>query len=173
MKKCTRCGAEIADDALWCPKCGVNLSEENACCPRCGQPVNADDDFCGSCGYQLKEQYAQPAQQVVVQERPVEYERPRRPLYIPKGPEDNVLGLVSFVITMVGLFGFLFTSWFGFGFLFIFLCPITLIMSFIALFKQPRTYAIIAFVISLLECIGMLIVLLFFSAIVGAFFSNM
>jgi len=158
MKKCANCGADVKDDALWCPECGADVGVAGSDQQQPGwQPT------------------PQPAVEPVVQQQPAveQEERPRprrRPLIIPR-EEQNTLGLVSFILTMVGMFGFLFTSWLGFGLLLIFLFPVTLIMSFIAMFKKPRGFAIAAFIISLLECLSVLIVVIFFGALIGAMFS--
>jgi len=146
---------------------------QGAFCPHCGKPVVAGGSFCPSCGAALaggQPQRVMVIEKQVEREEPRERRRPRRPLIIHK-EETNTLGIVSFVLTMVGLFGFLFTSWLGFGLLFIFLAPLTLLLSFIALFKKPRGFAIAAFIISLLECLGMLVTIIFFGAIISAMFS--
>ena len=138
-------------------------------CPACGYKVTPGDAFCGKCGNPLGGK--NPEESVVVEEKHEEEpRRPRRPLYIPQ-EEQNTLGVIGFVLTMVGVAGFWFTSWIGIGFLFIFLWPISLIVSFIAMFKKPRAFAVAGFIISLLECLGLLIVILFFGALFSAVFS--
>ena len=141
-------------------------------CPACGSPVVTGSAFCSKCGSPLAGGAGAAPRVVVVEKK--EEERPRRPkprpIIIPK-EEQNVLGIVSFVLTMVGLFGFLFTIWYGIGIFLVFLWPITLILSFIAMFKKPRSFAIAAFIISLFECLGLLVVILFFGAVLSAIFS--
>jgi hypothetical protein len=39
------------------------------------------------------------------------------------------------------------------------------------MFKKPRAFAVAGFIISLLECLGLLIVILFFGALFSAVFS--
>lgn len=195
MKICSNCGAEIADDALWCPSCGVDAGQaadgpqtmlqtpptpvsspvSSGFCPACGTQIQAGAAFCPACGNSLNANAVPQQQQVVqrvvvVEKQKEEPRRAPRPIVIPK-EEHNTLGLVSFILTMVGLFGFLFTSWIGIGFICVVLWPITLIMSFIAMFKSPRGFAIAAFIISLLECLSILVVILFFGAVLSAIFS--
>jgi len=110
------------------------------------------------------------AEPVVVSEQPAEQPRRRRPLFIPK-KEENVMGIVSFVLTMVGVIGIVTLSWFGVGLVFLFLFPLTMILGFIAMFKKPRGFAVAAFVISLLANLTTLIILLFFGFLFGALFS--
>ena len=194
MKVCANCGAEIQDNALWCPGCGADAGQavdtpetmlrvepepspvpvSPAFCPSCGNPVAEKSAFCPACGASLNAGVV-PQQQVVqrvvvVEKQKEEPRRTPRPIIIPK-EEHNTLGLISFILTMVGLFGFLFTSWIGIGFICVILWPITLIMSFIAMFKSPRGFAIAAFIISLLECLSILVVILFFGALISAIFS--
>lgn len=194
MKVCANCRTEMQDDALWCPRCGADAGQavdspetmlrvepdpapmpaSPAFCPSCGNPVAENSAFCSACGASLNAN-AVPQQQVVqrvvvVEKQREEPRRPSRPIIIPK-EEHNTLGLISFILAMVGLFGFVITGWLGIGLVCIILWPITLILSFIALFKSPRGFAIAAFVISLLECIGMLITIIFFGALISALFS--
>lgn len=81
------------------------------------------------------------------------------------------MGIVSFVLTMVGVIGIVTLSWFGVGLVFLFLFPLTMILGFIAMFKKPRGFAVAAFVISLLANLTTLIILLFFGFLFGALFS--
>jgi len=148
MKKCSNCGAEINDEALWCPQCGADVGGES---PQPAQNVNAEP--------------------VVVNEQPAEQpRRRRRPLFIPKR-EENVMGIVSFVLTMVGVVGTVTLSWFGVGLVFLFLFPLSMILGFIAMFKKPRGFAVAAFIISLLANLTTLIIFLFFGVLFGALFS--
>ena len=148
MKKCSNCGAMVKDDALWCPECGADVGNEAS------QPAPVVN--------------AEPEVVVQQQEQP---RRRRRPLIIPK-KEENVLGIVSFVLTMVGLIGLVSLSWVGVGLIFLFLFPISMILGFFAMFKKPRGFAVAAFIISLLANMGTLVVLLFFGALFGAIFAS-
>lgn len=148
MKKCSNCGAMVKDDALWCPECGADVGNEAS------QPAPVVN--------------VEPEVVVQQQEQP---RRRRRPLIIPK-KEENVLGIVSFVLTMVGLIGLVSLSWVGVGLIFLFLFPISMILGFFAMFKKPRGFAVAAFIISLLANMGTLVVLLFFGALFGAIFAS-
>ena len=59
--KCRQCGAEIADDSVFCPECGARCDQggqqgqpqngaQMVFCPNCGQPVEAGTVFCPNCG---------------------------------------------------------------------------------------------------------------------------
>lgn len=52
--KCPFCGAQIADDCLFCTECGKELPKGNVC-PHCGASVNEDDVFCTECGKRIDE----------------------------------------------------------------------------------------------------------------------
>ncbi|MBQ8463373.1 MAG: zinc-ribbon domain-containing protein [Prevotella sp.] len=148
MKKCSNCGAMVKDDALWCPECGADVGNEAS------QPAPVVN--------------VEPEVVVQQQEQP---RRHRRPLIIPK-KEENVLGIVSFVLTMVGLVGVVSLSWVGVGLVFLFLFPISMILGFFAMFKKPRGFAVAAFIISLLANLVSLVILLFFSFLFGAIFAS-
>ena len=60
MKKCNYCGAEIADDSLFCTECGKPISPDNIC-PHCGASVNDGDAFCQSCGKRIDERQPTPS----------------------------------------------------------------------------------------------------------------
>lgn len=49
MRQCSKCGAPLDDDALFCTSCGTKL-EAGKCCIHCGAPIDADSLFCTSCG---------------------------------------------------------------------------------------------------------------------------
>jgi hypothetical protein len=70
-------------------------------------------------------------------------------------PPSNGLGTAGFIISLIGL---LVTGGV--------LCPLGLILSFFALFKQPRGLAIAGFIIGLIGTAIDLIVFLFFGAVV-------
>ena len=48
------CGAQIADDCLFCTECGKPVPQGNVC-PHCGASVNEDDSFCQNCGKKIGE----------------------------------------------------------------------------------------------------------------------
>lgn len=56
---CQKCGAENADDNLFCMTCGEKLEapkvedESVKFCTYCGSKLNADSAFCTSCGKKL------------------------------------------------------------------------------------------------------------------------
>ena len=52
MKTCPNCGAQIADDSLFCTECGKQIPQDNVC-PHCGASVNDGDSFCQNCGNSL------------------------------------------------------------------------------------------------------------------------
>ena len=61
MKKCIYCGAELADDSLFCSECGKRIDDVLSTddkqiqgqCPQCGADVSEGDTFCQECGYNL------------------------------------------------------------------------------------------------------------------------
>lgn len=62
--KCTNCGNELAEDALFCDECGVAVSsgetkteeqkEEKVFCVNCGAAIEEDAEFCSNCGANQK-----------------------------------------------------------------------------------------------------------------------
>lgn len=51
MKKCYYCGAELADDSLFCTECGKK--QPLNICPYCGAECEEGDVFCQNCGKRL------------------------------------------------------------------------------------------------------------------------
>jgi len=49
-KHCTKCGTEIAEDALFCHTCGKSLNTEVRFCQYCGKHRIDDAVFCHKCG---------------------------------------------------------------------------------------------------------------------------
>ena len=47
MKTCLKCGAQLADDALFCMNCGF---KDILVCPGCGTDRKPGAVFCGNCG---------------------------------------------------------------------------------------------------------------------------
>jgi ribosomal protein L40E len=66
-RTCPNCGAQVADDAMFCNKCGTQVPPKQtpaedapvadaapaATCPNCGAQVAADATFCTGCGTKL------------------------------------------------------------------------------------------------------------------------
>lgn len=50
MKKCIKCGIELADNALFCNACGAKQAKEEKYCPNCGSPILEGGTFCSKCG---------------------------------------------------------------------------------------------------------------------------
>ena len=64
MTICKQCGANCADDDIFCPYCGSRMEEkpkvvveDKTFCPKCGKEVDKADDFCRKCGTKLKTNY--------------------------------------------------------------------------------------------------------------------
>lgn len=60
LRKCEKCGAELAIDSGFCNKCGTKQGElekevvmASHTCPKCGAKLEDGDAFCTSCGYKL------------------------------------------------------------------------------------------------------------------------
>lgn len=59
MKKCPKCGFEVADDKKFCGGCGYKFEQkdsfmnESAKCPKCGNPLTPGKKFCGACGTKI------------------------------------------------------------------------------------------------------------------------
>lgn len=51
---CRNCGAELAEDQLYCLKCGVRNGSGKSFCPSCGNAVAEEADICLKCGVMLK-----------------------------------------------------------------------------------------------------------------------
>lgn len=60
MKTCPNCGAQIADDSLFCTECGKQIPQDNVC-PHCGASVNDGDSFCQNCGKSIIESKSESA----------------------------------------------------------------------------------------------------------------
>lgn len=63
VKKCSGCGAEIANSSVFCAICGckINTNEEGvnddmsqSKCPSCAKPITDEMVFCTGCGNKLK-----------------------------------------------------------------------------------------------------------------------
>jgi hypothetical protein len=89
MKTCSKCGAQVADDAVFCTVCGFNFG---AAAAGAAQPQGAPQP-------QPQPQYQQAA--------PV---APSHPMYAPVNPLDKFLGIsmmFSCLSPLVGFFGFI------------------------------------------------------------------
>ena len=51
MKYCSKCGAELVDEAVVCPKCGCSVAPQAPAQP--AQQVSKDYKFCSHCGYKV------------------------------------------------------------------------------------------------------------------------
>lgn len=51
VKSCTKCGAELDEEALFCPECGEKVGGEERECPDCKTMTSAD--YCPNCGYKM------------------------------------------------------------------------------------------------------------------------
>lgn len=88
MKKCPYCGAQIADDSLFCTECGKEQPKGNTC-PHCGTMVNEGDVFCTECGKKIGEEEEQSSMDEVVQvEEPKPIQQEASPI---EEVEDNVI----------------------------------------------------------------------------------
>ncbi len=54
--KCSKCNAEIADNAKFCPKCGAKVEkiETEKICSNCGEPLKEGAKFCHKCGCKIE-----------------------------------------------------------------------------------------------------------------------
>ena len=54
--KCSKCNAEIADNAKFCPKCGAKVEkiEPEKVCPNCGALFKEGAKFCVKCGCKIE-----------------------------------------------------------------------------------------------------------------------
>lgn len=76
MKKCSYCGAQIADDSRFCSECGKEITQANVC-PHCGASVGEGDAFCQNCGRNLTDgSYANNS--VINEQTQEDEEEPRR-----------------------------------------------------------------------------------------------
>lgn len=53
QKRCTKCGAMVASNNMFCTECGNKFIKEKKCL-RCGKVLTEEEKFCGQCGYQVK-----------------------------------------------------------------------------------------------------------------------
>ena len=52
--KCPNCGADLADDALFCRDCGTKLPPPNSRCKYCGAELKAGEKYCTNCGQRIE-----------------------------------------------------------------------------------------------------------------------
>lgn len=80
MKKCPYCGAQIADDSLFCTECGKE-QPKGTICPHCGAIVNEGDVFCTECGKKIEEKKQQyPTDEAVQVEEPKPIQQETTPI---------------------------------------------------------------------------------------------
>ena len=61
--KCSNCGTEIADNAVFCPSCGAKQAKQpqnRPVCRSCGAPLKAGAQFCPACGAKVEAAQAAP-----------------------------------------------------------------------------------------------------------------
>lgn len=74
---------------------------------------------------------------------------------LPPKPPSNGLGIAGFVVSLAGFIACPFVA------------PIGLLLSFIAVFREPRGFAIAGLVLGLLSSIGMLVLLIVLGAVLA------
>ena len=47
MSRCSRCGAEVSSDSMYCSECGNTLLK---LCYHCGSKISLSAKFCSNCG---------------------------------------------------------------------------------------------------------------------------
>ena len=82
MKTCSKCGAQVADDAVFCTVCGFNFG---AAAAGAAQPQGAPQP-------QPQPQYQQAAPAA-----------PSHPLYAPVNPCDKMLGIIAIMFSIYGV----------------------------------------------------------------------
>ena len=70
--KCTKCNADIEQDAQFCPYCG-NAVNHGRQCVKCGEHLDDDSDFCPYCGAKQNEDNAESQQ---LQENTLPHDEP-------------------------------------------------------------------------------------------------
>jgi len=53
---CSKCGAKLEADAVFCTSCGTKVEQPKKICPKCGAAVKEDSLYCESCGEKFGEQ---------------------------------------------------------------------------------------------------------------------
>lgn len=74
MIKCSNCGAQLDNDALFCTECGTKQEPQKKICTQCGAEIDDDSIFCAECGAKLDAVTTQTVEQPQVDE-PVEEPR--------------------------------------------------------------------------------------------------
>lgn len=102
MRKCPNCGAQNADDNLFCTECGKPISQGNVC-QYCGAPVNDGDAFCSECGNKISESTS-PQTSVQTQDLNTESEPPT--VYYDEEDKGKpylkyIIGAVAVIVVLV------------------------------------------------------------------------
>ena len=115
MKKCNYCGAQVADDSLFCTECGKRIDDVTETvlfestktkCPHCGASVNVGDIFCTECGKKIDET------STIITETSVNTDSENVAETPKTGFTKKLLTIISCIIVVAILFG---GSWYGFN----------------------------------------------------------
>ncbi len=51
--KCSKCGAELLPNALFCRECGTRVEKVKRFCRECGANIDPGDKYCPKCGSKI------------------------------------------------------------------------------------------------------------------------
>lgn len=131
---CPECGKEISDKAASCPNCGMPIKEtETKFCQHCGEEIDFDCVVCPKCGKQVEELKA-------------EFKK-----------KHSVVGIIGFILSIIGVFG-------GIG-LSVFLFIASIILCIIGCLEKDKKhgFAIAGNIVSFLFLFMILISLIYLS----------
>lgn len=86
MGRCSNCGAENTDEAIFCQKCGGKMTPKDIC-PRCGCVTVPDQLFCSHCGTRLQGNETEPKPEAATSVKAAEKE----PETVAAGEAGNAL----------------------------------------------------------------------------------